>query len=92
MKLWMLTVTLANPVWMAAAGFSLRSVVGAAVFVVAYWMWSNRHLHRASQREAGMPLGISFISVFSAACMFLGVTVALVTVHTALYFLARAIF
>lgn len=77
---------------MAAAGFPLRGVVGAAVFVVAYWMWSTRHLQRASQRQAGMPPGISFISVFSAACMFLGVTVAVVTVHTALYFLAREIF
>ena len=90
--MWMFIVTLANPVWMAAAGLPLQTVVVAAVFVVAYWMWSSRHLHRASQKEAGMPPGISFISVFSAACMFLGVTVAVVAVHTALYFLARAIF
>ena len=91
-KMWMFIITLPTPVWMAAAGLPLKTVVVAAVLVVACWMWSTRHLQRASQREAGMPPGVSFISVFSAASMFLGVTVVVVAVHTALYFLAREIF
>ena len=91
-RMWMFIATLVNPVWMAAIGWPLQTVVLAAVFVVAYWMWSNRHIHRASQTVAGMPSGISFISVFAAGSMFLGVTVVVVAIHTALYFLARAIF